>query len=395
MKQMTMKRVLSVVLALVMVMSALCFSGCFFSRGGERDDFIKDIGGVSETYQGGLSEKSYATADAAAKDYVAVEVVGNSKAEIVSTESKGELSDKEIKAAGIPDEFLKDADAVEEIEVTYTVSEGTSLNAGVTKLATETLNKTKKVKVYVIKCGVDWKYFTPRPVTGETIQKSYYDSVFDTEKYKNCTFETDMEIYMKVSGNVEGQSIDEEMTMGMKQIIKYADDKVYLEMTTTSDMTGVDLNTKICAYMEVVNGKMVCYVKMDDDDEWVEGDLTTVGFSDLEELTPFYDQYLDYTYFTKTDYGFVLNNDNAAAYIQQAFDDLAGDMLSMLGDGMDIDMYAEYYVNEGVLSGMRVDADIALTYSVMGQSMDIKETVKGISTCTDYGKTVVEKPFVD
>lgn len=42
------------------------------------------------------------------------------------------------------------------------------------------------------------------------------------------------------------------------------------------------------------------------DDEWEEADLTAVGSTSIEELTPFYDQYLDYTYFTKIKYGFAL-----------------------------------------------------------------------------------------
>ena len=62
---------------------------------------------------------------------------------------------------------------------------------------------------------------------------------------------------------------------------------------------------------------------------------------------------------------------------------------------MEIDMYAEYYVSEGVLSGMRVDADVDMTVNQGGSSGTLEETVTTVTKCTDYGTTVIKKPFVE
>ena len=116
------------------------------------------------------------------------------------------------------------------------------------------------------------------------------------------------------------------------------------------------------------------------------------GFKSLSELTPFYDQYLDDTYFTKADFGFVLNEENATTYLTKA---LEGADIGFAFTNDDVNMYAEYYVSDGVLSGMRVDAMIDFSVSQYGQSVSVYEEVTGTTTCTNYGTTVIEKPFAE
>lgn len=392
-------------LALALTLSLLCFTGCSNGTAAgtendpERNQFINGIGGVSETFKGSVSEESYPTPTDAAKAYIETEVVGEKDAEILSTQSKGELSSKEIEGLNIPEEFSDGINAVELIEVEFEIVEDSYLeNKGnkFTNLSDKaTLNKSRKVEVYVIKYTVDWKYFTPMPVTGETISKSYYDSVFNYEKFKNCTFESDSSININMSMSGDGQSQSYVITMDMKQTIKYADNKVYLEQTTvsTDSTTGKNESNSICAYIEEDEyGDLTCYVQVDGGD-WFQGSLTTIGFYSLEQLTPFYNQYLDYTYFTKADFGFKLSEENAVAYLGQALDAAIGSMLDL--SGMDIDMYAEYYVSEGTLSGMRMNADIGMNVSEGGYSVVVDENVTNIAKCTNYGTTVVEKPFTE
>ena len=402
-----MKKILSLVLAILLLVSATCLVGCggdsnsngSTNKPAEKDAqaeaLVSEIGGASETFVGTLSEEKYASAEEAAQAYVAEEVVGEKEAEILDTKSNGTLSDKEIKKAGIPDSLLANADAVEELEITYSVSDGT-MDGGVTLLA-ETLNTKKTVKVYVIKCGVDWQYFTPCPVTGDTITKSYYDSVFNSEKYKNCTLKTSMTVKAKTKASFEGESMNLTTEMVMEQLIKFADGKIYLESTTKTndELQGINNETKIYAYMETVDGKVDCYVKTEEDGEWYRGSLTSIGFSTLDELTPFSDQYLDYTYFKKTDYGFSLSDENARSYFEQALSDVAGALADMITGDMDFDMLAKYVVQEGVLSAMIIDAKIVMNMNEQGVKMNIDETISGKTTCTNYGTTVVEKPFTE
>jgi hypothetical protein len=388
----------------IIAVVAILFGGALDGLGGgfggggngdaERNEFIEGLGGVSETFDGVVSRDTYPSSTMAAEAFIRDEVAGEAKAIIRETVSNGELSEIEIRATKIPERLLVGANAVEEIEVEYEISNAAALTRSGADGVSET-SGTKRIKVYVIKYESRWKYFAPMPETDETISRSYYDSVFNSEKYKNCTFENNAVVDINVVGGGETMN----MKMTTRQLIKHADGKVYLEQTISNEGSMAESNESvtICAYLEDNYGRIKCYVKMDADGEstgWVEGDLSTVGFTSLEELTPFHDQYLDYTYFTKTDYGFALGQESAKKYFMQALGaNLEAMGLNMNMDGINLDMFAEYYVQEGVLSGMRLDADFEWTLSVAGESGTIKETAVTELKCTNYGTTVVENPM--
>ncbi|MCI6733983.1 MAG: hypothetical protein MR437_02780, partial [Clostridiales bacterium] len=54
-------------------------------------------------------------------------------------------------------------------------------------LSETAVNKT--TKVYIICFSGYYKYFSPALKTGETVTKSYFDSIFNASKYDNCTVE--------------------------------------------------------------------------------------------------------------------------------------------------------------------------------------------------------------
>lgn len=415
----TLKRLLSLMLALIMVFSLFLAVGCSKDKdddddddddaGGNknaaigRDDFISDIGGVSETFAGAVSKESYVTREEAAQAFVSTEVVGEKEAVILETTSQGELSQNEIDELNIPSDILAGADSVEKVEVTYKINDNT-IQYGVAKTLSastatkDTLNTEKTVVVYVIKCGTDWKYFAPLPVTGETISKSYYDSVFNSEKYANCTVESTTSVKAKIFVSIQGETESMDMAISVYQLIKHADKRVYLEQRITQTMDKETDTETLYAYMEEDEyGYVTCYIKEGENStEWIKGSLYQIGFSRLEELRPFYDQYLDYTYFTKTNFGFALADENAQKYFTAALADALEGFSHMINeDAMDVDMYAEYYVSDGVLSGVRTDASVNIDISEQGAKMTLDEDVLVNTTCKDYGTTVVEKPFVE
>ena len=354
----------------------------------DRNSFIDSIGGVSETFKGAISENTYSTANDAATAFVNEELAGEAEATVQSVKSNGKVSESKLNSL-IPADLLVGSDSVEEIEVVYNLSTASAYtrSGGATPVS-------KTVKVYVIKYGVDWKYFTPAPINGDTITKSYYDSVFNTEKYLNCTFENNAEITIAISA--DGEYMD--MKMSTKQIIKHANGKIYVEQTVSSSGALAELETAmtICVYLETVGNEVVCYLKNPDGDEWIQCDLGMIGFNSLEQLVPFNDQYLDYTYFTKTSYGFALNQENSRRYFMQALGaSLEGMGLDLNTDGVQLDMFAEYYVAGGVLSGMRLDADVEWSIFEDGIMGTIKESATTTLKCTDYGTTVIERPNVD
>lgn len=390
-------KLLTKVFAFTMAIGLVFATGC--SKGGKsesqlHEDFINEIGGVSETYVGAVSETSYATAQEAATAYVAEEIVGSADATVINAESKGELTSEQVTALQLPADIQEGMQSVEKLEVEYSVAENSYM---------DTLNTNKTVTVYVIKYANDFKYYSPMPVTGETITKSYYDSVFDYEKYKNCTYTWESIVSYDMSVPGYGSM---EMELKMNQLIKYADGKVYLEQTMSVEgdeliTEEVDfMNDSLYVYLETIEDpetgveEIVCYVKTDvNGTEWNPTNLSTIGFYDLDELTPFYDQYLDYTYFTKTNYGFEISGERMEAYLEETFE--MANMLEQFQNMLDIDMLVKYYVSGGTLSGMRQDATINAKISEGGMTLKMEATAYAIGTVTNYGTTVVEKPFTE
>ncbi len=388
-------KIMSLCLALLVIFSALLLAGCSRDKSAdqaekeEHNAFIDKLGGVSETYTGSVSAQSYATNQEAATAYVEKEISGEQAVSVVGTVSLGTLSAKEINDLNIPDADSEGIVDVEQIEVEYQELGGDSSDE-MSVQTLGTLNKTKKVRVYIIKYENDFKYYTPCPVTGETINKSYYDSVFNSEKYQNCTYNTTMTLDMDMDYSSLGMGTMT-MTMTMSQTIYYSSTGILIEQRETTSMPALlGESGEEVLYAYIVKGEddsLICYIS-EDNDEWYEGDLYQIGFSTMEELTPFYDQYLDYTYFTKTNYGFELSEENAAQYVNETLADTLG---ASTADGLGINMFAKYYVSEGVLSGMRMD----MTMDMSEAGISVSCVAVGETSVTNYGTTVVEQPFED
>lgn len=345
-----------------------------------RQEFIDGIGGVSDTYAGAVSEETFETANEAAEAYVATEVVGTSKVAVIkSATSKGTLSASEVTNLNLPAELSEGMDSVEKIEIVY--SESAASAASTVALASVS---NKKVIVYVIKYGPDYKYFSPVPVKGDTITKSYYDSVFNDEKYENCTYVNESYVKATASVNVGGQTQSQTYEMTLTQTIKRTKDKIYFKQTIVGDAAsmGVYGDTYLEGYIEKAeDGSTKTWVKQSENGQWVEGYLTNID--------PFAGQdKLDYSYFSKTDFGFALKGENALRYYRSAATNA-----SMIPDDAKLDLYAEYYVNEGVLSGMRMEYSANMDVEQSGYT--VNNITHGLNkmTCTDYGTTVVESPF--
>lgn len=352
----------------------------------ERNDFIKELGGASETFKGAISDVAFISKEDTVNAYLNTEIAGESSAKVVEVNTKAVLDEEAINKLDIPAEDKEGIVEVEEVEVTYKETSFMYSSKDGDK-------EVKKVTVIIIKYETDWKYFVPAPITGETISKSYYDSVFASEKFKNCTYVYEMELDMDMKASYQGESQSAAMKMTATQEVKYAEGKIFLNTTMSYVMEGVggfNEEETVCAYIEEVDGILYCYIKMNG--EWQETNLINIGFYNLDELAPFANDYLDYSYFTKTDFGFKLDEENAQSYIDQVFAEAGiGDMLG--GGDLDMSMYAEYYVNQGALSGLLLKAKMNMNASESGVSIKMNGDITAKATCKDYGTTTVEKPF--
>lgn len=371
-------RILSCVIAVFLVV------GCFFSAcskdNADKNAFIDEIGGVSETYIGSLSEESYDTADDAAAAFVLEEIAEEDVTyTVTSAICDGTLTNEEIATAGISEDLLKDAKSVEKYTVAYSEEKSEAEGRAVTSRSVEKIEADgngKKVVVYIIS-GEGWfKYFSPVVVTGETVTKGYYNSIFNSDKYKNCTF------IQSVKAETKARMAGESMTilMSSDSIIRYDDNRIYIKMTTSSKGDGENASETVEMYIEKgENGGLDCYVLYNG--KWTKTSLTDEGV-----LKPFSNnQFLHYSYFTKTDYGCSLAKKNLATYMSQAI----GIALGNVGDSLEIDGYIDYFVSDGVLTGILGNVTVKMNYE--GVAMD--ETVETTCKCVDYGTTKVESPI--
>ena len=366
---------LAAVMAILLCVSA---TGCFLfekSEAQKEQDFISLLGGVSETFKGAISNQAYDTAEKAANAYVQEQVVGEKTATVVNTKSNGALTQAEVSNLNLPQEVKEGIVSVEEMEVEYSAN-------NVSYSSTNT--QKSKIKVYVIKYENDWKYYTPAPITGETISKSYYDSVFDFNKYKNCTFTAKLKINMNIMLFLNLETI-------VTQTMKFDNNKIYIEQTMTAKSFEETESETICAYIEQNGSSITCFAKGTQTRfQWVSASLSQIGFHSIEELTPFYRSYLDYTYFTKTDYGFRMADEQAQQYISESFArENFGNM--QLGKDVNMDMFVKYYVSNGILSGMREDASFSMNFEEGGETVKSDMKITGESYCYDFGTTKVNK----
>lgn len=378
------KKALFKCLTLAMV-ATLSFgaTGCsWFEKSEEKkeQEFIQALGGVSETYKGEVSASSYSTANSAAQAYVREQVVGEQSATIVNTTSQGTLSNEQVNALQLPAEVQDGIVSVEKMQVEYSTS-------ATAYTSTNTQNKT--VTVYVIKYATDWKYYTPAPITGETISKSYYDSVFNHEKYENCTFTNTMTINMTLAMVINVKVI-------LTQTVKHENGKLYMEQTTAFSGLGEEESDYLALYIEETGSSAQCYAKTAQEGSWSSATLHQVGYNSIEELRPFYNDYLDYSYFTKTEYGFRMADENAKKYIQEtlAKEESIKEFFEE-SNSLDMDLFIKYYVSEGVLSGIRQDASFDLNINLEEEgAITVKVELTNKTLCTNYGTTTIERPNI-
>ena len=133
-----MKTTLKKIVSLALVLCTVCvftLTSCFGGDNGgnviSQNEMIDQLGGVSETFEGAISEESYDSAEEAATAYVEEEIAGSSaSANVTEVKSVATLSESEI-ANVIPESLREGVDSVEEYEVTYSINESSSYaNAG-------------------------------------------------------------------------------------------------------------------------------------------------------------------------------------------------------------------------------------------------------------------------
>ena len=361
------KNLLSVLITLILVFT-LCLSltAC-------------DKGNYSETFEGTLSSNSYENQENAAKAFL--------NTEIASTETHVSYKDSSKE---------KDLTAEEVTAMNLTVEEGTVEKVEKWQISyskTETNSKTADdasgeklayVTVYIVVIKIapngdttketyEYRYYVPLPEKGEALSRSYYDSVFDDDKYENCTFTYKMTSTSKMS------IIKQTMT------VEY---KMYL----TADAVMIDAKVVMPSASNEPSQSLTYYFVKDGRGVKILNGSTTsttlYSAFNVSEISDLYTSQMEdaiYSFFIKTDYGFKMNEDKLS--------DLFDNALEIAGNGSGIDFGKssakyEFYVAEGRLDHAVCDVKVNCKYQ--GYSMTINAKQK--YSYSDFGTTTVTIP---
>lgn len=375
-------RRVSVIAAIVLIVctSLSSCSGCAASM--EERALINEIGGCSETFVGAVSESEYSSAEDAVEAYVKDEIVFNShNCDIVDVSLTDTLSVSDAGKLGIPDDALVGAKRVMKYDATYTDSDRRA-SAGLQKIASL---GTYHGLVYVIDYEEWFKYFAPAVNNGDPLSKSYLDSIFSSEKYENCTLTQTVEISVKI--NVFFVPIVQQNAT-LTSTVKYDGNKILFNQKMDSGIDGIDsFDELIYVELDEYGNVDTCYMNKNDGSGWQRAYL-----QNPKSVKPFGEQYLHHSYFTKTDYGCTINDENLDTYISQALSLASSELNTVYGD-MESSGSVNYYVSEGALAAILSNITLTMDYEESGVTARLNENVKTTVKCSDFGTTTVEDPI--
>ncbi len=341
------------------IMTAILTVAAVFALVGCGGDDAAEQHAPDKSFQGSVSENSYATTDDAVKGFLAEELNGEATtATFVSYEKVGDLTAEEIAELNLGDGFADaTVDSAENGTVTY--------NEATTSAVSESAEGAKTARVIIIKVGSVYWYYVPVFKSGEAVTNSYMSNVLDFTKYANVT-ET---ITSKTTVSAQGQS----QSVTVKVTTKIDNDKIYFKQVAPAVTGGSETSEY---YFVSTNEGLIMYSKVGS--EW------SPSSTEFESIDAFLEEAfkIDHSYFVKTDSGFKLASDKFQAYIDNV-------MPEMPYQGTIKSTTANYYVKDGKLDS--ASAKLTMKASLMGQSMNVSANIS--TTYTDFGTTVVNLPF--
>lgn len=362
------KKIPAVALAIGMLFGGV-FASC--STGNTELEGAKGIK-CSETYTGTLSAESYDSTEEALSAYISLEI-GNG-ATLTESKKEGDLSASQKSALPLTDEQRNGLTSAEIYTVTYTDSSTAASLNGValtnyvlTDAENEAQSNTKTRRVYLLVINGKAFYLDPLPATGDDLSKSYYDSVLNTENYKNCTITQTSSTVMITSGV--------SMTATVNITVKIDGTKCYYESTSVTEAKNGDATQskteKNYYYLEEGENGITAYIS-DNGLDWRQG---FVGFQSISDMIIIC-QY-DYSYLKKTDTGFTLQDEYFNQYVYNA--------MSSIGDYTLEEAGLYYYVSEGVV--VKAYGRIYGTSVMDGNSVSCRSDSDAL--VSDFGTTTV------
>lgn len=364
-----MKKQIAVFLsALMLIGAALSFAGCG--------------GNYSETFRGKLSADTYETTDTAATAFLENEIAASdTSVSFLSYTKTEDITDEELAAFDLGEVKAEDIAAKEWGKIEYRAA-ATSASS-----LAEQSEGTLTATVGMFKIGDAYRYFVPVAGTGEMISKSYFESVFDAEKYKNCT--ADYEMTLEYEFSVGGQSMDMEMDLDVTQ--KITETAAMIDMEIVVSMKGQG-NAKTNYTFYLVNHENSVVAYMENGGVWQSASLPELSSWDkLYEME--LKDFVDHSYFEKTSTGFKLAPIKFDKYIRNYFAAANDSTFDFdIAANAELSGEATYFVTEGRLSKATVKLSADFSEQSGGYLLEANVSTSASNKFYDFGSTKVELP---
>lgn len=383
------KTILSLLLATAMSAVLLCSCGLF--------------GTTSDTFKGKLSEKTYDTQDAAVTAFLKEEIDGlTTRAELVEYVKEADLGKEEIAKLPLGDVSADKVTHAERGKVSYRAN----ILTGAAAATAESAEDLETHGLYLLEIDGKFRYFVPPTEVGEPITKSYFEDVFDSEKYVNCTVEAtqSMDMITTIDGKDETM-----MKTSTTYVEKFTKDAVEVIMTMESDSFQPTTST---GYLLESGGRLILYTFIDMSQFGVPGLTSTwsqMDFTDLiskltgKEAVTLSDYMrnsfgeTDYSFFEKTETGFQISSPERYQMMLRTVMESVGmneDMFDTLGydpfSATLTDFSSDYTIKNGRFDKCTATATISYDLTYATGKLTTPAVMEMIYK--DYGKTTVTVP---
>lgn len=372
------KKILASLLAVVAIFVCIAFTACD-DKGGDKNNY-------SETYKGTLSAEYYANANDAAEAFIANEIDSEaSHATFVSYTATATLTEEEIAKLNLTEEEIADVKSAEKGTIYYT----TSTPSVAALSSAPSASGVKSQTIYIVEfntpsVGGSIKYLAPLPKSGEAVTKSYLESVFNPEYYKNCTESCEMVLTSK--GSASG--ITATMEMSVAYTLRITENAVEMVATTTVKMsvlgqTETQKETVISYLIDSPEGIQQATLY---NDYWSVTNYTySSGIEKIADLFTYNLPDTDYSYLVKTNTGFKIKEE----FINNLIEELLSDpsLNAYYGTDFTPKASAEYFVSGGKLDNVKVSLNMGGTVYEDGIAVKTDVSVKLTNKYTNYGTT--------
>lgn len=276
---------------LATLFGAMCFTAC----GGSHESFKGKPS--EETFIGKLSEESFETENAALTAFLEDEIEGiSTQAELVEYVKEADLDQKEIAALPLGEIAPKEVAHAERGMISY---RATTPQSGIA-LTSDTEN-VKTHELYLLELNGKFRYLVPPTQVGQPITKDYFDDIFSSAKYTNCTIEglTSTKVTYDGATQNANMSLTYKFTANALQYSVNGSS----DFNVTADVYVVERNGNffVCAAAPDYNSSAWHIEKINMKEAEASGmQIQTVGDMVRYIVTP----EIDFSFFEKTDNGF-------------------------------------------------------------------------------------------